>query len=180
MHVPPQPVPSLSVSSIYYFEILTPPYYGRSIGDWAYLIQTSFFFSTPPFVTSCYFVYIIMHVPPQPVPSYSAQASILLEIFRHIMNVYCSALSVSLQTKVSILNTSLVIELLLLCTSLCIPHPAFAKYSIWDIDSAILWTALSGSYKRKFHFSTPPFVTSCYFVYIIMHVPPQPVPNFSV
>jgi hypothetical protein len=61
--VPPQPVLRFERLKYSITEILTPPYYERH-SALAYLIQTKVSISQHlSFVTSCYFVYIIMHVP---------------------------------------------------------------------------------------------------------------------
>jgi hypothetical protein len=118
----------LASKSMVLLEILTPPCYDGIAPSVSHTNKVSIS-QHPPFVTSCYFVYIIMHVPPQPVWS----------LWR-------------------------------------------LKHSVtWDIDSAYYERhSAYHRYKQVFSFLNTSICYELYFVYIIMHVPPQPVPEFSV
>jgi hypothetical protein len=97
----------------------------------AYLIQTKVSISQhPPFVTSCYFVYIIMHVPPQPVPRLSVSSIVLLEILTPPYERH-GALAYLIQTKFQFLNTlHLLRAVTFMCIIMHVPPQPVRKFEI--------------------------------------------------
>jgi hypothetical protein len=124
MHVPPQPVPGLA-SQNGLLEILTPPYYERHLARISY--KRSFNFSTPPFVTSCYFVYIIMRVPPQPVPGLASKGVVLLDNSAILWTAQRTGVSHT-NKSFSFSTPSICYELLL-----CVHHYACTHLSLYQV-----------------------------------------------
>jgi hypothetical protein len=133
----------------------------------------------PPFVTSCYFVYI-MHVPTSACLKFGVSSIVLLEILTPPYYERHQRTSVSHTNEVSFLNT---LHLLRGCyfvvhhyactTSACLRF-SVSSIVLLDIDS-ILWTALSAlAYlmQTKFQFLN---TSICYELLLcVHHVPPRP------
>jgi hypothetical protein len=112
---------------------IDPPYYERHLAHWRISYKRSFSFSAPPFVTSCYFVCIIMHVPPQPVPSL-ASSIVLLEILTPPYYERHSALAYLATNKVSISQhppfVTAVTDIIMHVPPQPVPRIIASKYSI--------------------------------------------------
>jgi hypothetical protein len=161
--------------------ILTPPYYERhlahSVSSLANKVSIS---QHPPFVTGCYFVHYYACTTSACTPIYSVSSIVLLEILTP--PYYEGRTGVSHKTTFHFLNTSILFCMSFVYIIMHVPPqpvPGLAsKVWLWgDIDSIYMnGTSALAYHKQSFSFLDTLHLCELLFVYIIMHVPPQPVP----